>query len=277
MMKYQICPICSSSKVSLQTFILQRSQHNLEIAICADCGHGTLAEPKSLEAILFIQKEKFNDEVPLPEIRYTRWPHRPALIYAEVRRLRFNGGRVLDIGCNTGLWLATLGDEWKKYGVELSNIAANIAREFTRADVFCGPIESYKAEPNSFDLITAFAVIEHVSDPKMLVYWIYEHLKPGGLLVLMTGDRESKTALLMGDKWPLYECKDHVSYFSARSLRYLLQKTGFQVVKEEWRFMYRPDRKVRITVNTIEKIKEMFRMIGEPNHDHYYCYALKIK
>lgn len=217
----------------------------------------------------------FNDEVNLPKKRYTRWPHRPALIYAEVRRLGFNGGRVLDIGCNTGLWLATLRGQWEKFGVELSNKAANIARQFTGADVLCGPIERYEAAPNSFDLIMAFAVIEHVLDPKTLVMWVYDHLKPGGLLILMTGDRESATALQMGADWPLYSSKEHMSFFSARSLAFLVESAGFQILRKEWRFMYTPFGPGSLVYRTLEKVKEILRQVTDSQHDHFYLYAQK--
>jgi len=71
--------------------------------------------------------------------------------------------------------------------------------------------------PNSFDVITAFAVIEHMSDPGFLLRWSFDHLKPGGILIVMTGDRESSTAQAMDADWPLYYSIEHLSFFSARS------------------------------------------------------------
>lgn len=271
----KFCPICRSEKVNEESFILPKSNRLQELAICDSCGHATVSKKVSLEKNLAVQRDQFNGNVILPDFRYARWPHRPALIAAEVRRLKGKGGKVLDIGCNTGLWLATLGKGWEKVGVELSSRAAEVARKFAQADVFCSPIESFDSQPNSFDLITAFAVIEHISDPKILVYWANDHLKRGGLLVLMTGDRESKTALQMGSAWPLYASNDHVSFFSARSLCHLVSDAGFVILRREWRFMYTPGGLGSRTLRIIMKIKEILRWVTEPQHDHFYLYAQK--
>lgn len=276
------CPICLSMNVTIQNlevservFVSPKSTLPLTLAICADCGYATRIEDRDFRSNLAIQTDFFNQSVSVPERRYTKWPHRLALVAAEVRRLIGNKGRVLDIGCNTGMWLEALGNGWEKHGVELSPVAVEITRNFTKAKIFCGPIESYSADPNSFDLITAFAVIEHVSDPRMLVQWVFEHLKAGGLLVLMTGDRESMTALQMGQEWPLYASTDHVSFFSARSLCHLVENVGFCILRKEWRFMYMPWGIGSRFFRFIMKIKEILRWIDTPQHDHLYLYACK--
>jgi SAM-dependent methyltransferase len=283
MISNNACPICSSNEVNFETLVspgkiplISKPGQLLELMICSSCGHALRRDGRDLTTNLAIQQNSFNQNVTMPHIRDTRWPHRPALIASEISRLTKCAGKVLDIGCNTGIWLATLGSAWEKYGVELSPVAAETGRRFSQAEIFCGPIESYHAAPNSFDLVTAFAVIEHLSDPKMLVAWAYEHLAPEGLLVLMTGDRESLVARQMGADWPLYWSHDHISFFSARSLCRLLENQGFQVIRQEWRFMYAATGLGSPFLKFIMKLKEMLRVdITSPNNDHYYCYAYK--
>lgn len=283
MRSHNACPICSSNEVNFETLVslgkipqISKPGQLLELMICSSCGHALRNDGEILETNLEIQQNSFNQNVAMPNRRDTRWPHRPALIASEIKRLTKHTGKALDIGCNTGIWLATLGAAWDKYGVELSSLAAETGRRFSKAEIYCGPIESYHAAPNSFDMVTAFAVIEHLSDPHMLVAGAYEHLTPGGLLVLMTGDRESLVARQMGTDWPLYWSYDHISFFSARSLCRLLENQGFQVIHQEWRFMYTATGLGSPILKFIMKLKEILRIdIASPNNDHYYCYARK--
>lgn len=276
------CSICNSKELRFRlievpehAFTLPRILQPLHLNICENCGHAIRIEDRCLEQNHNIQTAIFDNNVFPPDRRQTRWPHRPALVSREVRRLVGNNGKTLDIGCNTGVWLATLGNNWEKYGVELSPLAADTARLFSKAKVYCGSIESYDQEEDFFDLITAFAVIEHLTDPRFLVTWAYQHLKPGGVLLLMTGDRESNTAQEMGANWPLYAPKEHVSFFSSRSLIHLVEHAGFKIVRNEWRFMYTASGFGSVLYRLLQKAKEITGFITGPQHDHYFLYARK--
>jgi SAM-dependent methyltransferase len=185
------------------------------------------------------------------------------------------GGRVIDFGCGNGLWLAALGHGWEKHGVELSETAAQRAREFAGAVVHCGVLESFTAAPGTFDVALGFAVIEHLSDPEILVRRAWELLAPGGLMVLMTGDRESQTAVRMGDAWPLYQPEEHVSFFSARSLGRLAEHVGFEILRREWRYMYPPAGHDSTVRRWIHKAREALGWNGSNIHDHLFLYARK--
>jgi hypothetical protein len=54
-------------------------------------------------------------------------------------------------------------------------------------------------------------------------------LRPGGRLVLSTGDVGSLLARLCGARWHLYTIPEHLFFYSRESLRRLLQGHGFEV------------------------------------------------
>lgn len=224
---------------------------------------------------LAVQASVFDTNARRPSRRELSWPHRPALIRREISRLGVKRGRAIDLGCGNGLWLAGLGRGWEKHGVDLSPATAQVARGFSGATVTCVPLESYKAPPGSFDLVIAFAIIEHLVDPRQCVGVAWELLKPDGLLVMMTGDRESRTAVQMGRRWPLYSSEEHLSFFSARSLGLLVQQVGFEIVRREWRFMYPPSGPASALKRWERKAVEVLGSNDSNIHDHFFLYARK--
>jgi SAM-dependent methyltransferase len=272
---YYTCPICRRS--DLTSFEAGRGlvERPVAIRLCCICGFACRADLPDSSSNFVRQLEAFNQSTAMPIPSLIRWPHRVALINRTVTCLVRSPGLALDIGCNTGIWLATLGGKWERYGVELSPIAAGIAESFSGASIYVGPLESYVA-PASFDLITAFAVIEHVIDPCFFVQWIYNNMKPGGLMVLMTGDRESTVAQKMSSGWPLYFSPEHVSFFSARSLCQLVEKAGFCIRRKEWRYMpYSPMSPFTFIDQLSHKCAEILGRITAPKYDHFYLYASK--
>jgi SAM-dependent methyltransferase len=95
-----------------------------------------------------------------------------------------------NIGCNAGHFLYFLKGNWEKHGVELSQYAANIAKN-KNLERFNGYIEDAKYSSDYFDVITSYAVIEHVEYPSELLDAIKRVLKHNGLCVIMTGDKDS--------------------------------------------------------------------------------------
>jgi SAM-dependent methyltransferase len=108
---------------------------------------------------------------------------------------------------------------------------------FAGAEVFAGPLEQCPWEPGSFDAVTSLAVIEHTFVPREFVDGLARLARPGGLVVIMTGDRTSRWACKGGDEWPLYWPPEHVHFFSGRSLGRVARDCGLDVVRSEWRGM----------------------------------------
>jgi ubiquinone/menaquinone biosynthesis C-methylase UbiE len=75
-------------------------------------------------------------------------------------------------------------------------------------------------------------VIEHVPDPFGEMQQAQRILKPGGLLVVHTMDIDSLFARVMSKRWP-WLMEMHIYYFSRRTLKAMLEKAGFTVVRIE--------------------------------------------
>lgn len=228
------CYVCHSSNTIIESFTIGEDNNVLDTLVCEECGHASQVDQPDFVANLESQKDRF-DKITKKPILHLPWYNRTLLLRSQLERF-CKGGKILDIGCGSGQWLAVLGRNWDKYGVELSHIAAENARRFACANVFCGPIEEYEAELESFDVVTAFGLIEHLKDPRVLLQWVYAHLKAGGNFVLLTGDRQSGAARQLGHKWRQYAKPVHMHFFSARSLAHLIVEYGFVIQHREWRY-----------------------------------------
>jgi SAM-dependent methyltransferase len=136
------------------------------------------------------------------------------------------GGRLLDVGCNTGLFLDEAASSFRVEGVELSQWAA--AEAAKRHTVHTVPISELDL-PASFDVVTLFGVIEHFDDPLRELQAMARVLKPGGLFVVYTGDVDAWLPRLLGKRWWWYQGM-HLYYFSLKTLTRMLDKAGFDVV-----------------------------------------------
>lgn len=273
------CMLCGSDAVESQSLSIPRRSFSQEsgsrpvnLLTCRTCGYMRNADVVS-ERIAIEMQSHFNSQPNRPQLRESQWPSRAALVARQLERLCHDKGRVLDIGCNTGVNLKALSPQWDKHGVELAKPLGKIASDHVPANIFDCPIEALPEQAGSFDLITAHAVIEHVFDPARFIAICAERLKPGGVLAIMTGDRDSTLARSMAAQWPLLISPDHVSFFSAESLRQALKANGFQVLREEWRHMYfehGPGTKLQ---RIVVKLKEVLGAVRQPKYDAYYVYA----
>ena len=140
-------------------------------------------------------------------------------------------GRLLDVGCATGVLieLARLRG-WQVSGVDVSEYATGIARDYYNLDVFTGELAQAAYPGEHFDVVVMDDVVEHVADPSALVAEAHRVLKPGGLLTINTPNRAGLWHLLMGHRWFHYKQTEHTYFFSPRVITRLLEAHGFRVL-----------------------------------------------
>jgi SAM-dependent methyltransferase len=130
-------------------------------------------------------------------------------------------GRLLDVGCAMGLFLKSASETgWEVVGVEPARGLCDKARELVghRGEVICATLQEANLPAASFDAVTLWDVLEHVSDPLVFARSCAALLRPGGLLLLNVPDLDSWQARLLGTRWPLL-LPEHLNYFNRRSLR----------------------------------------------------------
>ena len=106
----------------------------------------------------------------LYEVEETHWWYvgRRRIIQSLVEKictsLNNQNPRILDVGCGTGANLKMLATFGRTAGVDISPQAVDFCRERGLDSVKLGAIEDLPYESDSFELVTALDVIEHLDD-----------------------------------------------------------------------------------------------------------------
>jgi SAM-dependent methyltransferase len=139
-------------------------------------------------------------------------------------------GRLLDVGCAAGFFLAEARAHYEVQGVELSTWSSAYARDRLKLPVTTGTLQQAALPADRFDVVTLWDVIEHVPEPVPLLAEIARVLKPGGRVVLTTGDWGSAYAQRHGEHWHLMTPPWHLSFFTRASLMEAGQRAGLRTV-----------------------------------------------
>lgn len=126
--------------------------------------------------------------------------------------------RVLDIGCFDGRLLEYLGSEYEWFGVEINQEAGEVAS--TRGVRIVGN-DFCKLSPlvPPMDVVLAVDVIEHSYDPKLFLRSLASLVRPGGYVIVSTGNAEAFTWKLMGSRYWYCHIAEHMSFLSPKWLR----------------------------------------------------------
>ncbi len=147
-----------------------------------------------------------------------------------IERIHRLPGRLLDFGCFTGHFLAVAARRgWDVQGLEPMAGPAIYARGVFGLPVTTDTLHDETFPADHFDVVTAFQVFEHLSDPVKELCMISRILRPQGLVVIEVPCLEGLPARLLGPHHRHF-VKDHVSFFSQRTLAMLLGHCGFRVV-----------------------------------------------
>lgn len=234
-----VCPICQSRG---KRFLAV--DFGLEIFACPVCTLQFLWPIPSPAVIRKLYSKKYFYHEGFSESGYNDYKALLSSLTLEAQKKLtivsqfVKSGKLLDLGAGTGIFLsAAKKSGFQVSGNDISHSVANSLKKIT-GNVYIGPVANNLMPRNSFEVVTAWDVIEHFPDPAALSV-IADSLKKGGYLFLTTPDTQSWDARVFGKKWYGYtKIPEHILYFNRRSLTRVLTNYGLvPVLFKPWGFV----------------------------------------
>lgn len=226
------CPLCGSetsrSLFTTKDYLFSVSDREFGVRRCDDCGCGFLS-PRPTE-----------DDIGryYPDAFYWSWEGAEGkLAWAEIIRKRqaqleqkgiwlkgLPPGKLLDVGAQKGefLWFMQRAG-WSVQGVEMDPKVPNPGNMPIRY----GDFLTMDFDGEKFDVITLWAVLEHVYHPGKFIEKASNLLKPGGrIIVLVTNLNSIQSRYYQADDYPR-----HMTIFTKNSMRRLCKRHGLLLNK----------------------------------------------
>jgi len=230
------CRLCGKSNLKL--YYVQGNNDQFKFYKCRNC---KLVNYDILNGSS--QKKYFSDKYadPYDESKKTNIDQK--LAYRYIKKRITGRGKLLDIGCGNGrLLLEAKSDNWEVKGIELSEFLATSIKNNFNIDVLVLDFLNFKPMNNEiYDLIIMRHVLEHLTDSILALTKIHSLLSKNGYIIFEFPDIEGFDLKIKRflNKIKIHKKKyspeyipGHCNEFSKKSFKYLLKKTGFELI--EW-------------------------------------------
>ncbi|MEN7549606.1 class I SAM-dependent methyltransferase [Rapidithrix thailandica] len=214
---HKTCLICQSNKI---TDLADFSSHHL--SKCKKCGF-VFAKKIPTQEELAVYYQGYGRDDYLSPVTIKRYNE---LLDTMEKYRKTN--RILDVGCGVGYFLEVAKKRgWEVYGTEFTEKAVCICEQKGIA-MQEGPLEVSHYEPESFDVLTSFEVIEHINNPKEEVAKFRCLLREGGLVYLTTPNFNSLLRYYLKDKYNVICYPEHLCYYTPKTIARLFKNSGFK-------------------------------------------------
>ena len=229
------CPICNSTEfdhiITCKDYTV--SQNPFNIVGCKQC------------SFRFTNPRPTNDNLPdfYKSINYISHSDTKkgfvSQVYHFVRKYTLNQklkllkanvavGNLLDYGCGTGMFLKQANAKgWNSFGTEPDEGARELSNSNKKLAF------ENKKELNAFDplitfnAITLWHVLEHVTDLPETLNFFKQKLNPNGVLIIAVPNYNSYDANHYKAHWAAYDLPRHLYHFEAKTISQLLARYGF--------------------------------------------------
>jgi len=225
------CPACGSSE--LVGLTLADGRELQRCAACTTVSATDYVDPADVyvDGYMFGQAGGFGLDVRAPSFQayLRRVAARRVRIVERAARGR-RPGDWLDVGAGTGELLAAARERgWRVQGVEPERTAAAASRARGLA-VAQAELSAAGLPERSFDVVSAFHVLEHIPDSRAFLRRLARWVRPGGHVVVEVPNFAAYQRRRLGPGWPHLRPGEHLVHFTPRTLAATVRAAGLQPV-----------------------------------------------
>lgn len=225
-LEHVACPLCKGERH--RTLFRRRDHTHLisdikfSIVSCDNCGLVFVNPRPSIAAVhVYYPSDFYQVGLTADELLQQK----QQTLHARLKVMgNLSPGRILDVGCQKGEFLYFMRQRgWDPVGVEFSATPPN---------VFGLPIHYVELRDaplagDSFDVVTLWAVLEHMHNPVDVLHHVSRLLKPGGRAFVLVPNFNSIPARFMRHD----DVPRHLIMFTRRTLRQAASLAGLEIRK----------------------------------------------
>lgn len=220
------CPICNSSRFFTHLII-----DNYSILKCQDCSHGILNGFKEVK----YDESYFASHYKAPRLNTAEFSrkikeqsHRIKKTSASIQK-----GSLLDIGCGLGHFLyAAKMSGFDVVGYDFTETNKDYVTETLGIELLTSSDDISMNINNRFDIVTSWHSLEHSTNPNEYLQFTIKTLRKHGTLIVEVPTHDCIDAFIMGQSWPNWDPPFHYQHFTQKSLRTLINKNGYEIIRE---------------------------------------------
>ena len=229
-----ICPVCANKSE------YYCNKNRAVYYRCHECGVIFQHPLPSLEEMINYADTEYKDGMykeylSADEIKNATFTYRlekVLQIYREQNNELPSNLRIFDVGCSNGRFIEiAISRGYDAWGLEFSESAISAASPAIRDRIYKGDAnEISKLKLGTFDVITAFDLIEHVFNPVGFLENLRQLAGDKSVFVFATPDASSPIRFLMGKNWSMLQPFQHTVLLARKSAKQLLESTGFDLI-----------------------------------------------
>lgn len=155
---------------------------------------------------------------------------RRKIIFYLIKKYRSNFGeniKILDAGCGAGLLLKEMESFGTCYGIDISQKAVDFCKKRGVSNVQVADVAGIPYPDNTFDVVVALDVIEHLEKDEEAIKEIYRVLKPQGIAII--------TVPAFVFLWGVTDIvSHHIRRYTLQELRGKIENGNFSIIRSSY-------------------------------------------
>ena len=239
--EYRACILCNSKKQHKSLFTINESGHLYLVSKCKTCGMIFISSKLSRKNISdFYNKDKNNKQRYLSYYSDSKINQNKTLKILSghqqmIKVLKYKSkGSILEVGSASGFVLDAARElGFETFGVE---ICKDLAKEASAKGhiIHVGTIDDFYPK-KQFDVIISVNTVEHFLNPLNSLKKLHDLLKPNGICIVSVPNHLKNDLLKCG--YAKSFVRDHLSYFTPKTLRLMVRKAGFKIIDLRTNFL----------------------------------------